>query len=91
MASKIVVLNSREEEECLQQLKKYARSQCTPLIEEFLECTRHGMLKIAFACRPLNKRMNECVAEFTTPEAQDKLRDEKLHKKREFLQSENLL
>lgn len=59
--NKIVVLNSFEEEQVLRVLKANALEKCDPLVKLFSECITGRAMSIPFACRKVNREMQDCV------------------------------
>ncbi|TPX34643.1 hypothetical protein SmJEL517_g02662 [Synchytrium microbalum] len=83
----ITVLNSWEEEACLRSMKKTALKNCDEFVSAFAECSKHGTVRVFFACQATNKAMNDCLRQFTTDETLDKLREKALDDKIARLQS----
>ncbi|TPX38475.1 hypothetical protein SeMB42_g06720 [Synchytrium endobioticum] len=80
-ATVITVLNSWEEEACLRTLKKTALKNCSKEVAEFAECSKHGTIRVFFACRDANKAMNQCLRQYTTDGELDRLREKALEEK----------
>ncbi|KAI8839276.1 cytochrome c oxidase biogenesis protein Cmc1 like-domain-containing protein [Chytridium lagenaria] len=65
----------------LKRLKKTAMQKCEPAVREFVDCSKHRTVTLFFSCRELNKKMNACLAQFTTDTDRDILREEALKQK----------
>ncbi|KAI8930271.1 hypothetical protein BC831DRAFT_439937, partial [Entophlyctis helioformis] len=83
----IAVLSSEEEEVALQRFKKSARDKCRSYLDDLVNCTRHRTFSLVMMCREQNRKVQECVQQYTTESDLDRFREEELLKKREFLKS----
>jgi len=67
-------LNASQEAEIRELYYKNVRSYCADAIKEFVDCARGRTVSVAWACRSLNRSMNECMKAHATREEQDKAR-----------------
>ncbi|KAI9190791.1 cytochrome c oxidase biogenesis protein Cmc1 like-domain-containing protein [Polychytrium aggregatum] len=88
---KIVTLNQSEEELAFRQMKKAAMINCDDHVKAFVECSRSGTWSVLFKCQDLNKKMNDCLKQFTTDSHRDRIRDQCLHEKIERYKAEGKL
>jgi len=76
------VLTRSEEEVLFNKLKQNARTNCAPLIQEFIDCNTGKSFSVIWSCKRQLKAMNNCLKNFTTTEELDKLRLEYIKQKR---------
>ncbi|KAL1916553.1 uncharacterized protein VTP21DRAFT_5744 [Calcarisporiella thermophila] len=82
-------LTRAEEEACFKQLKQNALANCDSKIKDFVECSKTHQLTVVWKCRKLHKEMNKCLNSYTTQEELDKLKLEKIARKRQQAEKEN--
>ncbi|KAJ3101501.1 hypothetical protein HDU97_001316 [Phlyctochytrium planicorne] len=80
----ITTLTNEEEEKILKTLKKTAMTKCQPAVRAFVDCSTHKTVSLFFSCHDLNKKMNECLSQYTTDTERDTLREQMLAEKIEF-------
>ncbi len=85
----ITVLNTFEEEEALRRLKKNARQMCSTEIQAFVDCSKTGLVSIAWNCRDANKTMNDCLSNYSSEDQLDGYREQVLKDKLVRLESAN--
>ncbi|CED82963.1 Uncharacterized conserved protein [Phaffia rhodozyma] len=74
-------LSRREEEALFKDAKASARDACREYVAAFAACAAPRLVSIAWACRPQQRAMNECMSPLMTDKALDKLRMEYLSEK----------
>ena len=87
--AKLMGLSKGEEERMRNQLRKHALQQCHDMVMEYIHCTQSLGFKLPL-CKPLAKKMNECVKQYTRTEDMDRLRksylQERIAKRKQILQ-----
>ncbi|KAI0785974.1 hypothetical protein C8Q75DRAFT_808765 [Abortiporus biennis] len=71
-------LSRREEETLLKTTKARALKECDPIVKEFAECAAGRTVTVAWACRDKYKKVEECMMQYTCPEAMAVVREEYL-------------
>ncbi|OBZ78810.1 COX assembly mitochondrial protein 2 [Grifola frondosa] len=71
-------LSRREEETLLKATKGRALKDCDPIVREFAACASGRTVSVAWACSKQNKAMQDCLRQYTGPEAMAIVREEYL-------------
>ncbi|EGF84152.1 hypothetical protein BATDEDRAFT_85403 [Batrachochytrium dendrobatidis JAM81] len=58
---------------------------CRSLLDELVDCTRQHTVTIGFACSEPNKKVQDCLKQYSTEQWKDKFREDELRLKKEFL------
>ncbi|WZN67150.1 cytochrome c oxidase biogenesis protein Cmc1 [Chloropicon roscoffensis] len=59
---------AKAEEALRSKMKHLAHKQCDGAIRDFVQCSKEAGILVVIKCREHNKRMNECVSDYTTAE-----------------------
>lgn len=71
-------LSRREEETLLKQTKASALKECDPVVKEFALCAEGRTFTVAWECRQKYKAVQDCMLQYTGPEAMAAVRAEYL-------------
>jgi len=71
-------LSRREEDTLLKTTKARALKECDPVVKDFAECATGRTVFVAWACREKYKKVQDCMVQFTGPEAMEIVRKEYL-------------
>jgi Cytochrome c oxidase biogenesis protein Cmc1 like len=88
----IPVLNYQEEEVCLQKMKKDAQTNCKELLGKLVACTKTKTITLYWpwsACEMQRLASSECLAQFTTPEVKEGIREAVLTDKIRYLKAKH--
>ena len=70
----VPVVSKRVEEGLREKQLVRARALCRAEIEALVECTRTGLVSVAWRCRPHKEAVNACLAPHTAPALLDQLK-----------------
>ncbi|KAI0335968.1 hypothetical protein GY45DRAFT_1315984 [Cubamyces sp. BRFM 1775] len=76
-------LSRREEETLLKKTKEHALKECDPIVKEFAECAEGRTFSVAWECRGKYKAVQDCMLQYTGPEAMALVRAEYLRLRNE--------
>lgn len=76
-------LSRREEDTLLKATKAQALKKCDAVVKEFAECATGRTLSVAWACRDKYKGVQDCMFQFTGPDAMETVRKEYLRLRNE--------
>ncbi|RPD63098.1 hypothetical protein L226DRAFT_607084 [Lentinus tigrinus ALCF2SS1-7] len=82
-------LSRREEETLLKQTKANALKECDPVVKEFAQCAEGRTFSVAWECRQKYKAVQDCMLQYTGPEAMAAVRAEYLRLRNEQQQIPN--
>ncbi|CEO97300.1 COX assembly mitochondrial protein [Plasmodiophora brassicae] len=75
-------LTKMEEEIARKNMYADARKRCDDAIRTFATCAAERSISVVWACRQLNKDMNECLHQYTTDEELEKWKEQYAAKKK---------
>ncbi|KAK0547996.1 hypothetical protein OC846_001680 [Tilletia horrida] len=75
-------LSNREADELNKKVKAEALIKCDPIVREFAACASGRTISVAWACRDLHKKLQECLRPHTDAEAMERARIAFLAEKR---------
>ncbi|KAI0639254.1 hypothetical protein C8Q77DRAFT_1152243 [Trametes polyzona] len=76
-------LSRREEETLLKKTKEHALKECDPVVREFAQCAEGRTFSVAWECRAKYKAVQDCMLQYTGPEAMATVRAEYLRLRNE--------
>lgn len=76
-------LSRREEESLLKTTKARALKECDAVVKDFAECATGRTVSVAWACKAKYKEVQDCMFQFTGPDAMEIVRKEYLRLKNE--------
>jgi len=76
-------LSRREEDTLLKTTKTRALKECDALVKDFAECATGRTVSVAWACKSRYKGVQDCMLQFTGPEAMETVRREYLRLRNE--------
>ncbi|KAI0762838.1 hypothetical protein C8Q74DRAFT_1292281 [Fomes fomentarius] len=76
-------LSRREEETLLKKTKESALKECDPVVKEFALCAEGRTFSVAWECRQKFKALQDCMQQYTSPEAMTAVRTEYLRLRNE--------
>ncbi|KIK96364.1 hypothetical protein PAXRUDRAFT_826032 [Paxillus rubicundulus Ve08.2h10] len=80
-------LSRREEDTLLKTTKTRALKECDPVVKEFAQCAQGRTLSVAWACRGSYKLLQECMLQYTGPEAMEIVRKEYLRLREQSIET----
>ncbi|KAI0651703.1 cytochrome c oxidase biogenesis protein Cmc1 like-domain-containing protein [Trametes meyenii] len=80
-------LSRREEETLLKKTKEHALKECDPLVREFAQCAEGRTFSVAWECRTKYQAVQDCMLQYTGPEAMSTVRAEYLRLRNEQQQN----
>ncbi|KAK4537739.1 hypothetical protein CDCA_CDCA14G3764 [Cyanidium caldarium] len=72
----VPVLKHLGEMSMMEDVKKAALKRCDEQVQQFARCTRGRYFSVLWACRESLRRMNDCVAQYTTEEYRAERREQ---------------
>jgi len=76
-------LSRREEDTLLKTTKARALKECDAFVKAFAECATGRTLSVAWACKANYKAVQDCMVQYTGPEAMETVRKEYLRLRHE--------
>jgi len=71
-------LSRREEDTLLKTTKARALKECDAVVKDFAECATGRTVSVAWACKAKYKEVQDCMLQFTGPDAMETVRREYL-------------
>ncbi|PWN93968.1 hypothetical protein FA10DRAFT_264565 [Acaromyces ingoldii] len=67
-------LSNREEDALLKETKQEALKKCDDVVKDFAQCSSGRTVSVAWACRDQHRKLQDCLKQYTGPEAMEEKR-----------------
>ncbi|EPQ30835.1 uncharacterized protein PFL1_01733 [Pseudozyma flocculosa PF-1] len=67
-------ISNRESDELMKKTKADALKKCGDVVKAFADCSSGRTVSVAWACRGEHKALQDCLKQYTSPEAFEKVK-----------------